>query len=679
MQLNPILALELRARWRMNRSHLLLLGVVLALSFLAAFVYQSAGLRNDNDAALASASALNPSAALQSFNGGASAIGRQLFMAIAHANILSWLLLSVASAATGIARERERGLLESLQLSHMSAPDQIRARFFANVLLLSLLQLVLLPVYCVAMMMGGVSVSEVAGAIYLATCAAILGTAIGLWFSARSHRPTNALFGSLSTILLLSVGLFYWIQDTSMWASRFGRSIHWETLWPMLLHPSGLFWALTDPMPKWTWSPLEMVVGAGALWTLSSLLLLSMAARNVNRSLPVAAWRTGSVWVEKLKQKQVAAPPKSVRAQRTNDALLADIPLDRFVKFADPLLSREVKSRFRLRRAGFWLSVVRGALFLGAAAAWLFEVFWLFDPPSRNQMAPYGLRVLLYGGTLCLAVLAATSWTRERESGTWESLKLSLLTPRQILRAKWLSPLISFAYYSAPLWVLLPIGALFINFNSFAAGVVVVAAWLGLAVALGLWMSWRVRNGTAAIAWTVGVLALLLIAVPWLNALAGVDDTLASWKYGVGNPVEIYNAIYMGPPNSAALPRFAKIYEQQSGAKATEIFTNNFGMAMGSYYTPGLQSWVRDKIGETDKFKRGLRVWHPGEALERLFRDASSRDNLSYPYYGNNETNLDLAAETKSAVLWSVLSPFFLTMILLLLLRRDVKREQLNA
>ena len=678
MQLNPILALELRARWRMNRSHLLLLGVALALSFLAAFVYQSAGMRND--VALASASALNPNASLQSFDGGASAVGRQLFMALAHANILSWLLLSVASAATGIARERERGLLESLQLSRMSAPGQIRARFFANVLLLSLLQLVLLPVYGVAMMMGGVSLPEVAGAIYLATCSAIIGTSIGLWFSARSHRPTNALFGSLGTIALLSGGLFYWMQGT-IWGSMYSGGTNWDTLAPVLLHPSGLFWALTDPMPRWNWTAPEMVAMTGALWALASLLLLILAARNVNRSLPVAAWRNGSVWVEKLKRKQAAAPPKSVRAQRTNDALLADIPLDRFVKFSDPLLSREVKARFRLRRAGFWLSIVRGGLFLGAATAWLFEVFWLFDPPSRDLMAPSGLLMLLYGGTFCLAVLAATSWTRERESGTWESLKLSLLTPRQILRAKWLSPLISFAYYAAPLLILMPIGALFIDFKSFLVGVVVVAAWLGLAVALGLWMSWRVRNGTAAIAWTVGVLAMLLVGVPWLNTMAHIDDTLASWKYGIGDTAATYNSIYtFAPTVGAALPRFAKIYEKESGDIATTPSYNSAGNIVGSYYTPGLQMWVQRKLGETDAFKRGLRVWHPGEALDRLFRKDGTNYYSSYPYYyGNDGRIFDMAAETRSAVWWSILGPLAITMILLLLLRRDVKQEQLNA
>lgn len=661
MQLNPILALELRARWRMNRSHVLLLGVALSLSILAAFVYQSASLQS-----LTTSSVISAPAATRSFGGDASSVGRQLFTTLAHANIFCWLLLAVASAATGIARERERGLLESLQLSRISAPGQVRARFFSNVLLLSVLQLVLLPVYAVAVMMGGVSAPEVGAVIYLATCSAVLGTSIGLWFSARSHRPTNALFGSLGVIALLSGGLFYWIQDTSVWASR--SVIQWDTLWPMLLHPSGLFWALTDSTPKWSWSAPEMAVSAGAAWLVASLFLLWMAARNVNRTLPVATWQERARWVEKIKQKQAAAP-KSARAQRTSNALLADLPLDRFVRFSDPLLAREVKARFRLRRAGFWLTLVRAALFIGAASTWLFEVFWLIDKPSRGEMAPYALHALLYGGTLCLAVLAATSWTRERESGTWESLKLSLLTPRQILRAKWLSPLISFAYYSAPLWILLPIGALYIDSLAFVAGVFVVAAWLGLAVALGLWMSWRVRNGTAAIAWTAGILAMLLFGLPQINNLVGIDDTLARWSIGVGNTREVYDVLYSGPGQTK--PAVAASYEAATGNRALQPYTVNNGTTYYSY-TPQFQTWSQEKGNDAEAFKARLHAWQPAEALDRLF----AKPEPNYNNYGMRNSQL---VDPLSAVLWSALLPLVITMLLLLLLRRDVRREQLNA
>ena len=315
MQLNPILALEVRARWRMNRSYLLLLGVALALSVLATFVYQSVTSQSDFRAGMTGSGFVNASGALQTFNGGASAVGRQLFVTLAHANILSWLLLGVAAASTSIARERERGLLESLQLSRMSARGQIAARFGAGVLLLCVLQLVLLPVYAVAILMGGISLPEVMGAIGIAAGAAALSTALGLWFSARSHRATGALFSSLIIVALLSGGVLYWIVDTLYWSSRAFGAINWDALWPMLLHPSGLFWALTDAAPKWSFSPLQMVGAVGTIWTLASLALLESAARNVNRTLPAPAWQTGSRWIEKLRQKQKSAPPASRSAQ----------------------------------------------------------------------------------------------------------------------------------------------------------------------------------------------------------------------------------------------------------------------------------------------------------------------------------------------------------------------------
>ena len=148
-------------------------------------------------------------------------------------------------------------------------------------------------------------------------------------------------------------------------------------------------------------------------------------------------------------------------------------------------------------------------------------------------MAPLGLRALLYGGVICAGVLAATSWTRERESGTWESLQLSLLRPREILRAKWFSPLISLAYYSAPLFDLMLLGAVFVGLELFVPALCVVGAWLGFASALGLWISWRARNGTAAIAWTLGLLMFLLAGLPWLNSVAELDQSLISWYYGV--------------------------------------------------------------------------------------------------------------------------------------------------
>ena len=74
MQINPILALELRARWRSNRSFLLLLGVALALSLVAGFIYQRAVISTSS----ASFDPLTGAVVPALGSGQASAVGRQL-------------------------------------------------------------------------------------------------------------------------------------------------------------------------------------------------------------------------------------------------------------------------------------------------------------------------------------------------------------------------------------------------------------------------------------------------------------------------------------------------------------------------------------------------------------------------------------------------------------------------
>ena len=674
MLTNPILALELRARWRNNRSFLLLLGVSLALGLVTIFIYDRA-VAQSNPANYAPpaipvfGTVPLPIAGAFQDNARLSDVGRKIFIALAHVNIAAWLLIAAASAATGIARERERGLLESLQLSHISARSQIAARFAANLLLLGALQLVLLPIYFVAFIMRGISPAEIAQAFFVVFWASISGTALGLWFSARAHRPTGALFGALGAIALFSLYIGW---DTGAGFSIVSGGALSAHQWLDLLHPSVLFMALSNPNFLWPTSIGVTLLIFGAIHFAVDAALLWSATRNVNRNLAPASWGQKSIFVEWLRARQAATPPRSARGQKASGALLADLPLDRFVGFSDPLLAREVKSRFRLRRAGLGLSLVRGALFLLAVTVWLWEIFWLFDVQSRADMAPYGLMALLFVGSLVLAVLSATSWTREREGGTWESLKLSLLTPRQILRAKWLSPLVSFAYYSAPLWILLPIGALFVSVWAFIEGAFIVAAWLGLAVALGLWMSWRVKNGAASIAWTVGILATILIGLPLLDDVAGVSDALAQHKFGVNNQYVVMNALYSNQPLTAD---FVQHYKEETGRDAPKpVNAALFTSGQPFVVPPGwdeMQRWEAQQHELAQNYKERLMAWNPVLTLSDLFSPTDSKRSDGY------ERQTD-ALRPISRVALGILAPILLSLLLLALLRRDVRREQLG-
>ena len=682
MTTNPILSFELRSRWRMGRSYLLVMVVTVVLSLLVGFVYQSAVER-------ASTGVMNPwtgqyEPATRDFSARMSQVGRDLFVALVSSNSLLWLFLSGALAASGVARERERGLLESLQLSQMSARSQVGARFAANGLMLLMLQLVTLPVYAVAFWMGGISPTEIVLGLVIVVWASMLGGALGLWFSARSHRPTGAVFGVLGALAAFSLFIYWNAVESFQYGMGLGNP--WRELM-LFSHPTSLFYRLSTSWyaSLYYFDRSGIFLIESVLWGFLCLALLYNATRWVGRTLPPPMWQGRAPWLEK----RIVAHRDRVRLQqeqarlntsdRVQGALLADLPLDRFVHFQDPLLSREVKSRFRLRRAGFWVGLVRFGMFLFGASLWIFGVFWLTDPLSREGLAPYGLRVLLYGGVLCLSVLAATSFTRERESGTWEGLKLSLLTPREILRAKWRSPLISFFYYGAPLWILLPVGALVGDLGGFLIGLPIVLSWLFLAVALGLWVSWRVPNSTAAMTWSRGDLLVLLVALPWINGIAKVDASLAKWKYGVPvDPQEMYGLRDM----QGLYPDW--LIERYKADTLKSVVTPP---AVMPAFPPGypddedLDTWVVEQQRRGVQFVGNLWSWHPGEALNDLFYETDrkldpnstrGRASIYQPLYGVSESN-------QNSLAWSCIFPLGCTLLLMAWLRRDIRREQLNS
>ena len=545
--------------------------------------------------------------------------------------------------------------------SRTSAPQaKSVARLLANLALLTALQLVLAPVYAVAFLMGGVSPAEVGAAFYLVACSALLGSSVGLWFSARAHRPSGALFSALGAIAAVSsVGIYFY----------FSRGITVLVEQILLFHPSAFFFALTIPDFDWTTqlggSPALCLATVSAVWLALCAVLLWSAKRNVGRSLAPALWGQNSVLVDKLRARQTTSvATQSPRKQRASGALLADLSFERFTHFSNPMLAREVKARFRLRRVGPALSLVRGALFLGACAVWIGEIYWLFDADSRATMVPFTATGLLLVGMACLGVVSATSWTREREGGTWESLRLSLLTSREILFAKWLSPLVSFAYYSAPLWLLLPFGALFFGAGRALLCALIVVAWWGATVAFGLFFSSRVRNGTASIALTLGLLAVFLAGRNIANDVAeGTINTVAS----VGVVYHIPALAALGNPEEDDFDLNA-IYARETGRAApTPPYyqnTMNFREWQEQYYVRKMRA---------REWKQDIAMWHPLAALARL---SGTYDRFGD--FNNYADRSELAPRIGPFAIVSLLFPGALTWIWLILAGRALRREMLR-
>ena len=161
-----------------------------------------------------------------------------------------------------------------------------------------------------------------------------------------------------------------------------------------------------------------------------------------------------------------------------------------------------------------------------------------------------------------------------------------------------------------------------------------MAAWWGVAVALGLWISWRVRSGTAAIAATAGLLAALLVGNSFASYFVdGAVNVVAS----AGNVYGIRRWESLQIPDDEDID-LNQIYKKETGhavsgsgindAQRAEN-TQQFGDWLGKYH-------IR-KIREHE-WKADAAMWHPIVAITRLASttDENFGDLDSYRYYNFN-------------------------------------------
>jgi ABC-type transport system involved in multi-copper enzyme maturation permease subunit len=143
--------------------------------------------------------------------------------------------------------------------------------------------------------------------------------------------------------------------------------------------------------------------------------------------------------------------------------------------------------------------------------------------------------------TLVMPLMGAGALSRERENGTWEMLRLSLLEPRQIIFGKLMAPLIALASVfaiSAP--ILLPCVRWFQfgephNSSDFGPSMnyaffelLLLAATSFFCVSWGLWLSWRCRNTVNAMAFALISLLFAFVGMPWIYSL-WLGNSSQSW------------------------------------------------------------------------------------------------------------------------------------------------------
>lgn len=535
---NPVVLREGRARWRGARAFWLALGYAGFLAFTLCWNYSDSQGR-----------ASYGGSAMDSF-GAAARLGHELFAVLCYCQVGAWLLIAPALTASSLAGERERGLLEGLLLSHLTPAQIVRGKMASALGLIVLLALAGLPVTAVCFLLGGVSPGELAGALAIQLATAISGASIGMAASAVHRRSNAAGGGAIGGVLL-------WMGATG--AAAIGLSIFSlparlgvlpglrEVL--VLIEFSNPFVAvaaLISPIssgrglmaPGW-WS---VFFDAGYGWLVSAFgmgLLSAWKMRQARVVLsrspekfdePPAIERAApSTWQAARTPAGPAASQGEARAAAENPEATGwgvggywQMPVVGKLVFGNALMRRELTSAWRWAELSVraQISLTLGVLAL-MCLAWL-ALDLIFEGRNSAQGVWWGL-MIVYGitGVVFCAASPATGIMRERESGVWEALRLTLLSPAQVAGAKVSAPIVACLGYGAAGWPFLLLSAWRGEIGAGAALcsiVLTLLAWAQVA-------SWsclagtRARIASTALTWGIGGPLLAWIGVPLLGQL----------------------------------------------------------------------------------------------------------------------------------------------------------------
>jgi hypothetical protein len=316
------------------------------------------------------------------------------------------------------------------------------------------------------------------------------------------------------------------------WLGLLLATLFWQT------NPIIASISITDPSAFSRMSTMSATLGVKGTWLdvpvwtvclgfeiVCSGLLLWWATRALRRPF------TEPQWVEGKARRILWWRPASDRGART--AARRELPLVSRLGFANPVLQREVRSKFRLRRQSPWTMFVEAMA--GAFVLYWYArgLWWTVDKPEWREGIWVAITMIgLISVNVAAALMGAAAFSHEREAGTWEGLQLSLLSPRAIIFGKLLPPVLSCAVYSLPLWPLLlscinkvvfvppkNYTSSGISLTQAVATILIVFATAWCCTAWGMWFSWRCRRTAAALGWTIGTALFALIFLPTLLSI----------------------------------------------------------------------------------------------------------------------------------------------------------------
>ncbi|MEI8211277.1 MAG: ABC transporter permease subunit [Planctomycetota bacterium] len=352
----------------------------------------------------------------------------QVFRPVAFAIAVAIMMLVPAFPATAIVTERIRGTLTLLLNSPISAWTIYSGKLFGNVLLGVLLFSVSLPALFACYAMGGISINgHILPLLLVFVGMTLQYSALGLWVSARSQSPDASLrwtYGAVLFLVVLSIGPSVLVGKLTGAASMVSQILSTLSPIPALQQITGGQSQSQNIGLSTGWTQylvMSLVTSSLLAWATLYKLdpLLMDRARPAGRVLD----STKSSWLRRLSY--------LVDPQRRK----AGIPF-----WLNPVMVKE----FRTRKFGrlHWLMrlvAVGGivSLFLTVVAA-TGTVSWGVERIAASMVLMQIGFLLLLGPSLGANLIAS-----EVESGGWQLLRTSPISPWRIVVGKLLSVLLT--------------------------------------------------------------------------------------------------------------------------------------------------------------------------------------------------------------------------------------------
>lgn len=502
---------------------------------------------------------------------------QQMFAAVTGVLFAAAVLLLPPVASSSLVLEREQDTYELLWLTLLGPWGIALTKALNAVGYYLLMACAVLPVMCASAFLIGIDVSLVVFAFLTVIASAISAASIGVLCSASSRSTTGAVVTSYGIVFFLFVGYMLPVRILSMMLQGpFGMGVGW----PLARAMDALFyvspvWALGTIIANPASVSQNFVVPIIALAAQTAIALgaTAYAARILSRPIERRTYLNpvglGSSSVQARPLRYANGPPPLPGApqketlqrelryrpspQVVDIEYLYETPLPSWPPVRDdvnPMFARElIQLRLNARMTGPRAAV----LFLVGAAifctALITSAGWLSSGAARLLTYTW-INLELFGAVVIAPVAASACWAREREGETFDVLRMTLLTPWQVVQGKTLASIRASFQFAVLLFAVSCPAALSLYGGPeplllFFVGLITVAVTLFECVALCVFVGLSSHRTPAALVAGITWLSLLY-GVPLLGSLVMLSNKTADfWTYAAAllSPAVAFNMI----------------------------------------------------------------------------------------------------------------------------------------